>query len=109
MKFCFKSVIEGGGSFDRNVQVIDLAALLKTFLREMPEPVIPTTHHELFLRCTLEDVGESETEALLLACLLLPIVHLNTLAYLLQVKLLFRNYIFELSFVVFKCSRRKLQ
>ncbi|CAG9813716.1 unnamed protein product [Phaedon cochleariae] len=61
--------------------VIDVAVILKCFLRELPEPLIPYSFHELYLRCSLI---EKKTEALLLSCLLLPTEHLNILSYLMQ-------------------------
>lgn len=62
--------------------VIDVAVVLKSFLRHLPEPLIPYAFHELFLRCSLI---EKKEEAILLACLLLPPEHLNVLCYLFQV------------------------
>ncbi|XP_044263931.1 rho GTPase-activating protein gacJJ-like [Tribolium madens] len=79
-----KLLLNGGGAVDSNYHIIDVAALLKMFLRELPEPLIPYGYHELFLRCALLEKGKVRKEALLLACLLLPLEHLNTLSYLLQ-------------------------
>lgn len=62
--------------------MIDVASVLKTFFRELPEPLLPYSFHELFLRCVLMD--RKQVDAILLACLLLPTVHLNTLAYFMQ-------------------------
>ncbi|XP_050510477.1 T-cell activation Rho GTPase-activating protein-like [Diabrotica virgifera virgifera] len=61
--------------------VIDVAVILKCFLRELPEPLIPCSFHELFLRCS---IIEKKVEAILLACLLIPTEHLNVLAFLMQ-------------------------
>ncbi|EFA06966.2 rho GTPase-activating protein 11A [Tribolium castaneum] len=79
-----KLLLNGGGAVDSNYHIIDVAALLKMFLRELPEPLIPYGYHELYLRCALLEKGRVRKEALLLACLLLPLEHLNTLSYLLQ-------------------------
>ncbi|XP_017777488.1 PREDICTED: serine/arginine repetitive matrix protein 1-like isoform X2 [Nicrophorus vespilloides] len=61
---------------------VDVASVLKTFFRELPEPLIPFSFHELFLRCML--LSEHQIEAVLLSCLLIPMEHLNTLAYFMQ-------------------------
>ncbi|KAF5304786.1 hypothetical protein FQA39_LY09563 [Lamprigera yunnana] len=60
---------------------IDIANVLKTFFRELPEPLFPYAFHELFLHCALSD---HQLETLLLSCLLLPTEHLNTLAYFME-------------------------
>ncbi|KAF2885228.1 hypothetical protein ILUMI_20947 [Ignelater luminosus] len=61
---------------------VDVANVLKTFFRELPEPLFPFNFHEPFLRCTL--LKENKLHALFLTCLLLPSEHLNTLAYFMQ-------------------------
>ncbi|XP_060536047.1 rho GTPase-activating protein gacN-like isoform X2 [Cylas formicarius] len=61
--------------------VIDVAGVLKCFLRELPEPLIPFNFHELFLRCS---IIKDKLDALLLNCLLLPPEHLSVLNYLMQ-------------------------
>ncbi|KAJ8984189.1 hypothetical protein NQ317_011098 [Molorchus minor] len=61
--------------------VIDVAVVLKYFLRQLPEPLIPYSFHEIFLRCSLI---EKKVESTLLACLLLPPEHLNVLSFLMQ-------------------------
>lgn len=63
--------------------VIDIASVLKTFFRDLPEPLLPHAYHEIFLRCML--LKERQLDALLLCCLLLPPEHLNTLTYFMQV------------------------
>ncbi|XP_072393626.1 rho GTPase-activating protein 11A-like isoform X1 [Diabrotica undecimpunctata] len=60
---------------------IDIAMAILKYLKKLPTPLIPSTYHELFFSCY--ELYERE-EALLLACLLLPIVHINALAYTLQ-------------------------
>ncbi|XP_034238141.1 uncharacterized protein LOC117643387 [Thrips palmi] len=61
--------------------VIDVANLLKYFLRELSEPVLPFAFHDLFLHCLLLD---DTVSAVLLVCLLLPRPHLHVLAYLME-------------------------
>lgn len=61
--------------------VIDVANILKFFLRELPEPVLPYAYHDLFLHCLLL---EDTIGAVLLVCLLLPRPHLHVLAYLIE-------------------------
>nr|CAH7753407.1 unnamed protein product [Callosobruchus chinensis] len=61
--------------------VIDVSVVLKSFLRELPEPLIPYSFHELFLRCSLV---EDKVNAILLACLLLPNEHVNVLSFVMQ-------------------------
>ncbi|GIY53288.1 rho GTPase-activating protein 11A [Caerostris extrusa] len=61
----------------------DVACLLKQWLRELPEPLIPQHMHDLFVRCQQLDSNEKQIKACLLVCLLLPPDHLHTLKYLL--------------------------
>lgn len=91
----FQLLLDAGCSVTDEHHEIDVANVLKTFLRELPEPLIPYSFHDLFLRCTL--LGDRKSEAILLACLLLPTEHLNTLAYLMQVNItcdIFLKYVF---------------
>lgn len=76
-------MLDAGCSLSEDHHEIDVANVLKTFLRELPDPLIPHSFHDLFLRCTL--LSERKTEAIMLACLLLPTEHLNTLTYIMQV------------------------
>jgi hypothetical protein len=65
--------------------VMDVAVILKTFFRELPEPIIASgSMQEMFIRCLLCATEEMKAEALLMSCLLLPPLSLNTLAYFLQ-------------------------
>lgn len=61
---------------------IDVANSLKTFFRKLPEPLIPHCFHDLFVRC--ETLKSDREKALLMACLLLPVHHLNTLVYFMK-------------------------
>lgn len=76
-------LLEAGCGLGDDHHEVDVANVLKTFLRELPEPLIPYSFHEVFLRCLLH---ENKTDLVLLVCLLLPMEYLNTLAYLMQVR-----------------------
>lgn len=74
--------LDNGGSFSEKHNVIDVANILKTFFRDLPEPLIPYTYHDLFVHCVMLKVNR--VQALLLACILLPPHHLNTLAFFME-------------------------
>lgn len=77
--------LELGGSIDKSHNVIDVANLLKKFFRELPEPLIPLgAIQESLLRCLLSSSYEKKIDALMLTCLLLPPITINTLAFFLQ-------------------------
>lgn len=78
--------LEKGGSIDKSHSVLDVANLLKTFFRELPEPLIPPgAIQEGLLRCLIHfSTYEEKCEALMMLMLLLPPISVNTLAYFLQ-------------------------
>jgi Rho GTPase-activating protein 11 len=78
--------LEKGGQLDKSHHVIDIANLLKTFFRELPEPLIPQgAIQEGLLRSLFQfSTYEEKCEALLMLMLLLPPISINTLAYFLQ-------------------------
>lgn len=88
--------------------VIDVANILKYFLRELTEPVLPYAFHDLFLHCLLLD---DTVAAVLLVCLLLPRPHLHVLAYLMEVShvchaycnkpILSKDSIFNISIILY--------
>ncbi|KAG8199537.1 hypothetical protein JTE90_009378 [Oedothorax gibbosus] len=75
--------LEEGGNLDGS-EPNDVASLLKQWLRELPEPLIPNYMHDLYIRCYQLENKECRINANLLACLLLPPDHLRTLKYLLN-------------------------
>ena len=74
--------LDNGGSLGDKNSPIDIANCLKTFLRNLPEPLIPFIYHDLFVRCNM--LKSNKIHALLMSCILLPPHHLNTLAYLME-------------------------
>ncbi|XP_033226909.1 rho GTPase-activating protein gacF-like isoform X7 [Belonocnema kinseyi] len=74
--------MDNGGTLEDKDHGIDVANCLKTFFRDLPEPLIPYAYHDLFVRCVM--LKKNRVEALLLACLLLPPIHLNTLAFFME-------------------------
>jgi Rho GTPase-activating protein 11 len=78
--------LENGGQLDKSHHVVDVANLLKTFFRELPEPLIPQGPiQEALLRCLFHFATyEEKIEALMMIMLLLPPISVNTLAYFLQ-------------------------
>lgn len=85
-----KLSLDRGCALGDEHHVIDVAVVLKSFLRELPEPLIPPSYNDLFLICSLEKRSkENIVQCLLLACLLLPGENLNVLSYLMQVNSLY--------------------
>ncbi|XP_014482478.1 PREDICTED: rho GTPase-activating protein 11A-like isoform X2 [Dinoponera quadriceps] len=76
------SRLDNGGSFGEKNHAIDVASCLKSFFRDLPEPLIPYIYHDLFVHCAL--LKSYRIQALLLACTLLPPYHLNTLAFFME-------------------------
>ncbi|KAG7202755.1 hypothetical protein KM043_009926 [Ampulex compressa] len=74
--------LDKGGSLGEKNNAIDIANCLKAFFRNLPEPLIPYAYHDLFLHCVM--LKSHRVRALLLACLLLPPHHLNTLAFFME-------------------------
>nr|XP_018899586.1 PREDICTED: uncharacterized protein LOC109032092 [Bemisia tabaci] len=77
-----KTRLENGGGLMADDHVIDVANVLKYFLRELPEPLIPYSLHETLLKCLY--LKGREDDAVLLTCLLLPAEHLDCLTYLIE-------------------------
>ncbi|XP_037807379.1 rho GTPase-activating protein gacN-like isoform X3 [Lucilia sericata] len=74
--------LESGVDLGKSHHVIDVANVIKYFFRELPEPVIPKSIQETLLRSLL--VGDNYVKAILLACLLLPPLTINTLSFFMQ-------------------------
>lgn len=75
------SSLESGHQLGRDHHVIDIANVLKTFIRDLPEPLLPYSLQDALLRCLL---CENTKYTLMITILLLPPLTLNTLAYLMQ-------------------------
>jgi len=77
--------VEAGGDLS-GAHAVDVASLLKQFFRELPEPLMTTDLHDVFVQCVgashAVDGTSASLEAVLLACLLLPDTNLATLRYL---------------------------
>jgi len=76
--------VEAGGDL-ADAQAVDVASLLKQFLRELPEPLLTSGLYDVFIQCvgaTAVDGTSASIDAVLLACLLLPDTNLATLRYL---------------------------
>ncbi|KFQ13783.1 Rho GTPase-activating protein 24, partial [Leptosomus discolor] len=71
-------------SFDSNTDVHTVASLLKLYLRELPEPVIPYAKYEDFLSCAKMLSKEEETglKELVKQVRSLPAVNYNLLKYI---------------------------
>ncbi|XP_050734837.1 uncharacterized protein LOC127007672 [Eriocheir sinensis] len=68
----------------RNATPNDIAALIKTFLRELPEPLLTHAYTPAFYKChRIPDIGE-RVLALTMLVLLLPTPHRDTLHALLE-------------------------
>ncbi|NXY44639.1 RHG24 protein, partial [Ceuthmochares aereus] len=71
-------------SFDSSTDVHTVASLLKLYLRELPEPVIPYAKYEDFLSCAkiLSKDEESGLQELMNQVKSLPVVNYNLLKYI---------------------------
>ncbi|XP_073897931.1 rho GTPase-activating protein 24 isoform X2 [Castor canadensis] len=71
-------------SFDSNTDVHTVASLLKLYLRELPEPVIPYAKYEDFLSCAklLSKEEEAGVKELAKQVRSLPVVNYNLLKYI---------------------------
>ncbi|XP_015120678.1 uncharacterized protein LOC107043627 [Diachasma alloeum] len=73
---------DNGNELGDKYNAIDVANCLKKYLRDLPEPLIPNDFHDLFVRCGM--LKFCKVDAILQACLLLPIKYLMTLAFLMD-------------------------
>uniref|UniRef100_A0A0C9R7K1 ARHGAP11A protein n=1 Tax=Fopius arisanus TaxID=64838 RepID=A0A0C9R7K1_9HYME len=73
---------DNGNELGDKYNAIDVANCLKKYLRDLPEPLIPNEFHDLFVRCGM--LKFCKVDAILQACLLLPIKYLTTLAFLMD-------------------------
>uniref|UniRef100_A0A182J4M5 Uncharacterized protein n=1 Tax=Anopheles atroparvus TaxID=41427 RepID=A0A182J4M5_ANOAO len=80
-----KTGLEAGNPLGKSHNVIDVANIVKTFFRDLPEPLLPCGNvQEALIRCLLSANKEQRVHKLMLTCLLLPPLTLNTLAFFMQ-------------------------
>lgn len=77
-----QSNLEAGLALGTNHHVIDVANVVKLFFRELPDPLLSPHIQESLLRALL--IGEERVKAIMMTCLLLPPLTINTLAFFLQ-------------------------
>ncbi|XP_035903817.1 uncharacterized protein LOC118508282 [Anopheles stephensi] len=79
-----KAGLESGVPLGKSHHVIDVANIIKTFFRDLPEPLLPSGNvQEALIRCLLGG-SDDKVHKLMMTCLLLPPITLNTLAYFMQ-------------------------
>lgn len=80
-----RASLDSGKPISRLLNVIDLGDVLKSFFRDLPEPLLaPGSCQEMMLRCLLIAREKDQIRALLLCCLMLPSITLSTLAFFMQ-------------------------
>ncbi|XP_037115913.1 rho GTPase-activating protein 25 isoform X1 [Syngnathus acus] len=81
----FRNAFDAGErpSFPSDTDVHTVASLLKLYLRELPEPVVPWTQYQDFLDCisALDSTNEEVTKKLEKQIALLPRLNYNLLSY----------------------------
>lgn len=63
---------------------VDVASVLKLYLRCLPEPLISAEVQDLLLRCRLS-AGDDALRPILHTLLLLPVLHVHLLHYIMEV------------------------
>ncbi|KAM3960472.1 uncharacterized protein ACR2FA_005379 [Aphomia sociella] len=78
-----KRLLDAGGCVSEGHHPIDVASVLKLYLRGLPEPLISAEVQDLLLRCRLS-VSEDGLKPLLHTLLLLPVLHVHLLHYIME-------------------------
>ena len=69
---------------DLSLSALDCGSILKKWLTELPEPLIPTRLHDVFLKCSNLPNPDDKINSLMLCTLLLPPLHSASLACLMR-------------------------
>ncbi|XP_075982984.1 uncharacterized protein LOC142981163 [Anticarsia gemmatalis] len=78
-----KRLLDAGGCVSEGHHPIDVASVLKLYLRCLPEPLISAEVQDLLLRCRLT-AGEDALKPILHTLLLLPVLHVHLLHYIME-------------------------
>lgn len=78
-----KRLLDAGGCVSDGHHPIDVASVLKLYLRCLPEPLISAEVQDLLLRCRLT-AGDEALKPILHTLLLLPVLHVHLLHYVME-------------------------
>ncbi|CAG9789400.1 unnamed protein product [Diatraea saccharalis] len=78
-----KRLLDAGGCVSDGHHPVDVASVLKLYLRCLPEPLISAEVQDLLLRCRLS-AGEDALKPILHTLLLLPVLHVHLLHYIME-------------------------
>ncbi|CAG9565573.1 unnamed protein product [Danaus chrysippus] len=78
-----KRLLDAGGCVSEGHHPIDVASVLKLYLRCLPEPLISAEVQDLLLRCRLT-AGDDGLKPILNTLLLLPVLHVHLLHYIME-------------------------
>ncbi|KAL4717933.1 hypothetical protein ACJJTC_001351 [Scirpophaga incertulas] len=78
-----KRLLDAGGCVSDGHHPIDVASVLKLYLRCLPEPLISAEVQDLLLRCRLS-AGDDALKPILHTLLLLPVLHVHLLHYIME-------------------------
>ncbi|CAH2045166.1 unnamed protein product, partial [Iphiclides podalirius] len=78
-----KRLLDAGGCVSEGHHPIDVASVLKLYLRCLPEPLISAEVQDLLLRCRVT-AGEDGLKPMLHTLLLLPVLHVHLLHYIME-------------------------
>lgn len=76
-----KALVDAGGLIPDDVFVHDVTSLVKQFLRELPEPLIPAHLVAAFIQAGCHKEPYERIRLLLLVCLMMPPDHLEALTF----------------------------
>ncbi|CAG4957446.1 unnamed protein product [Colias eurytheme] len=78
-----KRLLDAGGCVSEGHHPIDVASVLKLYLRCLPEPLISAEVQDLLLRCRVTAGGDG-LKSILHTLLLLPVLHVHLLHYIME-------------------------
>ncbi|XP_013409939.2 rho GTPase-activating protein 11B-like [Lingula anatina] len=80
-----KHNLDNGGDLEvESSNVFDVTSLIKQFFRELPDSLLTTRLHDVFIKCHQLQESDSRLKHIQLMCLLLPLENLSTLKFTMQ-------------------------